>query len=74
MISRRKLLQLTLLSPLAAALPQRTNARSLLPLLMNAPSNVLPAVVDMDMSRVKVERRWDGPVCHSQIVNRGRDI
>jgi alpha-galactosidase len=41
---------------------------------MNAPSNVLPAVVDMDMSRVKVERRWDGPVCHSQIVNRGRDI
>src|SRR5215510_9029737 len=73
MISRRQLLQLALLSPLAAALPQRPRSRSLRTLLMNAPSDVLPAVVDMDMSRVKVERRWDGPVCHSQIVNRGRD-
>src|SRR6476620_6767044 len=70
MISRRQILQLALLSPLAATLPR---ARSLRTLLMNAPSDVLPAIPDMDMSRVKLERRWDGPVCHSQIVNRGRE-
>ena len=63
MISRRTLLQLALLSPLAAALPQ-TLRRSLL----SAPSTV---VSPDDVSRVKVERRWKGSVCHSQIENHG---
>src|SRR5215467_2874373 len=63
MISRRKLLQLALVSPLAAALPQ-----SLRRSLLTARSEVVSAD---DVSRVKVERRWRGPVCESQIVNQG---
>ena len=63
MISRRKLLQLALLSPLAAALPE-----SLRRSLLSAPSAI---VSDDDVSRVKVERRWRGSVCQSQIVNQG---
>src|SRR5215813_8471683 len=63
MISRRKILQLALLSPLAAALPQ-----SLRRSLLTAPSEV---VSPDDVSKVKVERRWKGSVCQSQIVNQG---
>ena len=73
MISRRQILQLALVSPLAAALPQRPRARNLRTLLMNSHSEVVPAIPDMDMSRVKVERRWNGNVCNLRIVNRGRD-
>jgi alpha-galactosidase len=57
-----------LLSPLAAAVPQ-----SLRRSLLTAPGDVVPAIPDVDLSRVKLERRWNGPVCHSQIVNRGRE-
>jgi alpha-galactosidase len=40
---------------------------------MNSPGGVVPAIVDVDISRVTLERRWNGPVCHSRIVNRGRE-
>src|SRR6185369_9754294 len=60
MISRRKLLQLFLFSPFAAALGQN---------LRRSGSSVV--VSDDDVSRVKVVRRWYGSVCHSQIVNHG---
>ena len=73
MISRRQILQLALLSPLAATLPQRARPRSLRNLLMNAPGDVVPAIPDVDISRVRLERRWNGPICHSRIVNRGRE-
>src|SRR5689334_12072014 len=63
MISRREILQLALLSPLAAALPQ-----SLRRSLLTGPSVVVSAD---DVSRVKIERRWQGSVCQSQIVNQG---
>src|SRR6185295_15009037 len=49
MISRRKLLELALVSPFAAAL-----ARA-------------------DVSPVKIERRWKGSICFSQITNHGRE-
>ena len=49
MISRRKLLELAVVSPFAAAL-----ARA-------------------DDSRVKIERRWKGPICFSQVTNHGRE-
>src|SRR5689334_9376682 len=49
MISRRKLLELAVVSPFAAAL-----ARA-------------------DDSRVKIERRWKGPNCFSQVTNHGRE-
>src|SRR5215813_14105789 len=63
MISRRKLLHLALLSPLAATLPQ-----SLRRSLLTGPSAV---VSDDDVSKVKIVRRWKGSVCHAQIVNQG---
>jgi alpha-galactosidase len=47
MISRRQILEMAVVAPLAAALPMD------------------------DMSRVKVERRWKGSVCESQITNHG---
>src|ERR1051325_309037 len=45
MISRRKILEMAVVAPFAAALPGD--------------------------DRVKVQRRWEGPVCHSRIVNQG---
>ena len=46
MISRRKLLQLALVSPVLAALPAKS---------------------------LKIDRRWKGSICHSQITNHGRE-
>jgi len=63
MISRRKILQLALVSPVMAVLGQDLR-RSLL----TGPSKV---VSDDDVSRVKVVRRWKGNVCQSRIVNEG---
>src|SRR6185295_17615391 len=65
MISRRQILHLALLSPLAAALPKTQDLRRS---LLGGPSAV---VSDYDVSRVKIERRWEGRVCQSQIVNQG---
>jgi alpha-galactosidase len=63
MISRRDILQLALVTPFAAVLGQDLR-RSLL----TGPSKVIS---DDDISRVTIERRWKGSVCHSQIVNHG---
>src|SRR6185369_10689459 len=65
MISRRQLLQLALLSPLAAALAK---AQSLRNSLSSAPTAV---VSDDDVSQVKIERRWKANVCQSHVVNHG---
>jgi alpha-galactosidase len=74
MISRREILELALISPLAAALP-RAGAAALGSVLdfRGAPSIVVPLVEGVDVSHVKVERRWKGSVCHSQLINRGRE-
>jgi alpha-galactosidase len=71
MISRRKLLELALVSPLAAALPRLAQARDLRSALLNAPSSVVPLVAGTDVSQVKVERRWKGSVCQAQLINHG---
>jgi alpha-galactosidase len=69
-ISRRRILQLAVVSPLAAALPRVTLAQGL---LSDAPSRVVPAVEGTNVSQVKVERRWKGLVCQSQVGNHGRE-
>jgi len=71
MISRRKLLELALVSPLAAALPRFPQAQDLRSSLLSAPSSVVPLVEGTDVSRVKVDRRWKGSVCHAQLINQG---
>ena len=72
MISRRRILQLALVSPVAA-LPRSVWAQGLGGAVRNAPSGVVPLVSGADVSRVKVERRWTGDVCQSRVVNQGRD-
>ena len=73
MISRRQILEMTLLSPLAATLPRLVQAQSLRDPLLNAPSSVVPLIDGADVSRVKIERRWKGSVCHSRVVNQGSE-
>ena len=65
MISRRTLLQLALVSPVLAALPQKS--------FLDGPSIVVPLIEGTDVSRVKVTRRWKGSVCHSHVTNQGRE-
>ena len=63
MISRRALLQLALVSPVLAAIPQ----------LRKSQSYVIPSIDVADVSRVKVVRRWNGSVCSSRVTNQGRE-
>ena len=73
MISRRRILQLALVSPVLAALP-RPGATALGSVdIVGAPSKVVPLSDGADVSRVKVERRWKGAVCQSQLANQGRE-
>jgi len=60
MISRRKLLQLAVVSPLAASLQLDRFGRNS---FVNAPSNIAPPL--------KLTRRWRGSVCESHLVNQG---
>ena len=68
MISRRKLLQLALVTPVATSLARLQKLS-----FSEAPSVVVPFVSGADVSRVKVERRWRGAVCESRVVNEGRE-
>ena len=72
-LSRRSILGLVVGAPLAAAFPHLATAQSLRHVLMKAPGYILPVIPDVDLSRVTLERRWKGNVCHSRIVNRGRE-
>ena len=65
MISRRTLLQLALVSPVLAALPQKS--------FLDGPSSVIPLIEGTDVSRVKVTRRWKGSICNSHVTNHGRE-
>ncbi|HVI71350.1 MAG TPA: glycoside hydrolase family 36 protein [Pyrinomonadaceae bacterium] len=65
MISRRRILQLALVSPFAAAWPRLDQAQDI--------RNSRSYVVGADVSRVKVERRWKAAVCQSQLINQGRE-
>ena len=67
MISRRTLLQLALVSPVLAALPQLRRS------LHDAPSHVIPLIDGADVSRLKVTRKWTGSICQSHITNQGRE-
>jgi len=72
MISRRQILQLAVVSPVLAALP-RPGATAHGSVDFDGPSRVVPLSEGVDVSRVKVERRWKGAVCQSQLVNQGRE-
>ncbi|MEQ1764739.1 MAG: glycoside hydrolase family 36 protein [Pyrinomonadaceae bacterium] len=77
-ISRRHILRLTLISPLAAAvLPIAGHARagnaSRLDkrVFLNSPSKIVPADPTQEIDKLKLDRQWKGDLCHSSIVNNG---
>ena len=67
------MLQLALVSPVAATLPRLVQGQGLRGSLVNAKSSVAPLISGADVSRVKVERRWKGSVCQSRVVNQGSE-
>src|SRR5438105_7222136 len=77
-ITRRELLGLALVSPLAAAWPSVARARVAefkgldRRAVINAPGRVVGEGDDAGASKVKLVREWRGPVCRSRVVNRGR--
>src|SRR5215217_5917973 len=64
MISRRQILQLALVSPILATLP-RTQ--------LDGPARIIPSVDGTDVSVIKIDRRWNGSICQTQIKNHGRE-
>jgi alpha-galactosidase len=72
MISRRKILELALVSPLAAALPRVVEAQDLRSSFLKSPGRVVPLVEGADVSQVKLERRWKGLACYAQLINQGQ--
>src|ERR1044072_4772949 len=67
MISRRKILQLALVSPIVAALPRLQKS------FRDAPTSIIPSIDGTDVSRIKVNRNWNGSTCESHIKNHGRE-
>src|SRR5438270_1114090 len=85
-ITRRELLGLALVSPLAAACASVARARDASVngldsqtvagldrrAVVNAPGRVVGVGDDAGAAQVKLIREWRGPVCRSRMVNRGR--
>lgn len=71
MLSRRQILQLALFSPLAATLPRLTQAQDLRGSFLKSKSSVAPLIPGTDVSALKIERRWKGLVCETQVTNQG---
>jgi alpha-galactosidase len=77
-ITRRKILELLVAAPALAATPkvfigQPTAGRFGQSSLLNAKSSVVPVVEGTNVDSVKLIRRWAGPICKSELVNRGRE-
>ena len=68
-ITRREVLSLAVGSPLLALMPQNTTLDRRA--VINAPSAVVPVADSPAARRVELIRRWNGPLCRSQLVNRG---
>jgi alpha-galactosidase len=76
-ITRRKILELAVATPALAAVPrafrgQITSQAFGRTSFVNANSAVVPADDGVSAKEVKLVRRWTGPICRSELVNRGR--
>ena len=76
-ISRRTILQLAVVAPAIAAVPQVFKGQNTAisfgrSSVLNAKSLVVPVVEGTNVDSVKLTRRWAGPICKSELVNRGR--
>jgi alpha-galactosidase len=78
-ISRRQILELAVAAPALAAMPQIFNAQTTATAafgrssLINSSSAVVPVVAGTNLHGVRVNRRWIGPICKSELVNHGRE-
>src|SRR4030095_5080794 len=77
-ISRRKILEMAVAAPALAAMPQIFKGQKIASVgfgrssLINSSSTVIPVVEGTNVDRVKLSRRWVGPICKTELVNRGR--
>jgi alpha-galactosidase len=81
-ITRRDLLRLALISPLAtvavvpciSALAQSGKINRLdKPVFVNAPGKIIPVDNAADISKLKLNRGWQGAICRSSLVNNGQN-
>src|SRR5688572_20935861 len=77
-ISRRDILRLTLISPLAVAVfpvvhHARTGNVSRLDkqVFINAPAKIVPVDPAQEIDKLKLDRQWKGDLCRTSIVNTG---
>ena len=76
--SRRKILELAVAVPAVAVIPQifkgqnASNAGFGCASLINSKSQIVPLRDDANVDSLKLSRRWFGPICKSELVNRGR--
>jgi len=77
--TRRELLHLALMTPALAFLPKLVQPGGQGPKvfgkqsLIDAPGFVVPKDAYSGTARVKLVRRWQGPFCHSRLINRGSE-
>ncbi|MCI0388987.1 MAG: alpha-galactosidase [Acidobacteria bacterium] len=78
-ITRREVLRLALASPFGVFVsglsPEQDRKIKTLDLqsFKDAPSAVVPFGDSPGINQVKLTRQWNGPLCRSQLVNRGRE-
>ncbi len=77
-VSRRDILRLGLVMPLAAALPvvtrgQKPTTKINLKSFTTGRSRVVPYAATQDVTKIKVIRNWKGPICQSSVQNQGRE-
>jgi alpha-galactosidase len=77
-LTRREILNLALASPLLAAVSSssltlgRESQGLDLRLIMNAPSEIVPAGDPVGVKQLKLTREWRGPLCRAKLTNQGR--
>src|SRR5262245_10977694 len=78
-LSRREILRLALLSPLAAAmLPVDARSQGRVKTLdrgvfANAPTRIVPLNASDDTTNLKLTREWQGNLCRARLTNTGTD-
>lgn len=79
-ITRRDLFRIALISPLAAVvlpteiLGQKSRVKQLSKqVFLNAPSKIVPFEAAQDISKLKLNRSWQGSICRSTLTNTGQN-
>jgi alpha-galactosidase len=78
-ITRREMIRRALMAPLATAILPAVNFGQNAPVnqlnrevFINAPGKIIPLGEDQDISKLKLNREWKGPVCRPSLTNGGQ--